>query len=79
MSDSKYYIVGYRSQKFHTDPECRHVLNSELQEISKEQTERRHLTKCTTCDKGITNKGGSGGVSMLEKILQEQDKKVADD
>ena len=78
---SNYYITGRRADVYHTDPDCRHVTNRDLQEITEDQAERRFVELCETCKKGKhPQHREGGGLSKLERILREQDQEmVADD
>lgn len=78
---TNYYITGRRADVYHTDPDCRHVTNRDLQEITEAEAERRFIDLCETCKRGDHPAHRQpGGLSKLERILQDHDTEVpADD
>jgi len=76
---TNYYITGRRADVYHTDPNCRHVTNRDLQEITEAEAEQRFIDLCKSCENGHPQHGHGGGMSKLERILQKHDREVGAD
>jgi len=74
------WVTKYNS-KYHTDPECMHLAKKDRQAktISKTTAERSRRELCKQCSGMEANRGGTGGKSKLELILERQDEMMGAD
>jgi len=85
MSDTV-WTVGCRANAYHQDRSCiidrreSGTVDVEPRETTVEKAKKRGLTECSHCsDDGYEKTHQGGNLSKLERILQEQEKQIADD
>ena len=76
-TDERVWVTRYNS-KYHTNPDCMHLAKKDrdAKTIPKIAAERSRRELCKQCSGVEANRGGTGGKSKLELILERQDREV---